>query len=66
MSVQFAAATSTSIPVHVIDQNNLDAWTSQQTPMTQAWVVAKGFNDGLNEEVVVPGSDGGELRALDG
>ena len=25
MSVQFVAATSTSIPVHVVDQNNLDA-----------------------------------------
>ena len=66
MSVQFVAATSTSIPVHVVDQNNLDAWISQQTPMTQAWVVANGFNAGLHQALVVPSSDGGPLMALAG
>ena len=66
MSVQFVAATSTSIPVHVVDQNNLDAWISQQTPMTQAWVAANGFNAGLHQALVVPSSDGSPLMALAG
>ena len=66
MSVQFAAATTNSIPIHVIDQDGLENWTAKQTPMTQTWIASNAFSGGLHQALVVPSPDGSPLMALAG
>lgn len=66
MSVQFAAATTNSIPIHAIDQDDLENWTAKQTPMTQTWVASNAFSGGLHQALVVPSPDGSPLMALAG
>lgn len=66
MSVQFADTTSTSIPVHVIKEQDFKVWVSHQSPMTAAWVNVNGFRGALHQALIVPTEDGKPLMALAG
>ena len=66
MSVKFAAKTTNSIPVHVIDQKDLESWAAKQTPMTQAWIASNDFSGGLHQVLVIPSPDGSPLMAIAG
>ena len=66
MSVQFADATSKSIPVHVIDEQSFASWAAQQQPMTKAWADTNGFRGALYQTLIIPAPDGSPLMALAG
>ncbi len=66
MSLQFASATSDSIPVTVISEHELADWLNQQTAHTQKWVDANGFSGALGQALIVPALDGTPSMALAG
>jgi len=66
MDLSFAAADSPAIPLHVIEQNALDAWLADQPEHIATWVRAAGFTAGLGATLMVPDAKGGLGMALAG
>ncbi|MHA6347451.1 leucyl aminopeptidase family protein [Roseivivax sp. CAU 1761] len=66
MTLTFAAADAVALPLHVIAQDRLGEFLSDQPDRVRAWVEATGFSGGLNSAVAVPGEDGRPALALAG
>lgn len=66
MTPQFADATDSAIPVHVIEEGAQDAWANDRPPRVQAWVTANGFTGALGRHLLIPGDDGAPAAVLAG
>lgn len=66
MTVQFAAATEISVPLHIIDETFFPEWYAAQPASIQAWVKANGFTGALHQALIVPDAEGGIGMALCG
>ena len=66
MSAEFATASDTTLPLHVLSEDALEKWRAEQDASVQAWVEASGFTGGLGQALVVPGAEGKPVMALAG
>ncbi|WP_317056784.1 leucyl aminopeptidase family protein [Roseovarius rhodophyticola] len=66
MPLKFAAENADAIPVHVLEQEDVEAWLADQQKRTQTWVNASGFTGALGQITLVPSSDGAIEMALAG
>ncbi len=66
MSLQFASPNPNAVPLHVIEQDGLDAWLSGQPDRVRAWVAASEFTASLGQTLLVPGETGDVAFALAG
>ena len=49
MSAEFATASDTTLPLHVLSEDALATWRAEQDASVQAWVEASGFTGGLGQ-----------------
>jgi leucyl aminopeptidase len=66
MSAEFATASDTTLPLHVLSEDALEKWRAEQDASVQAWVEASGFTGSLGQALVVPGAEGKPAMALAG
>lgn len=66
MRPSFAAPSDTAVPLHVIEQDQQEAWAADQPEAVRAWVKASGFTGGLGKVLLIPGADGVPVAALAG
>ncbi|MEX0366783.1 MAG: M17 family metallopeptidase [Ruegeria sp.] len=58
MTLSFAAPSDGAIPLHVIEQSELEGWLSDQPDAVRSWVEANGFTGAIGQALLVPGADG--------
>ena len=58
MTPTFADPAAPSLPLHVVPPEGLAAFCAAHDPATAAWLRASGFEAGLAELQLLPGSDG--------
>ena len=66
MPPRFAPDDATTLPIHILPPDRLDAWTESQPPFVKGWVKSTGFKAGLGEVCLLPGAGGGLSGALIG
>ncbi|WP_422031545.1 leucyl aminopeptidase family protein [Roseovarius sp.] len=66
MPFEFAPADAPAIPLHVIGQEDVEAWAGEQPDGVAGWVRAAGFSGALGATLLVPGEDGQIAMALAG
>ena len=66
MSLSFAPDGVDVIALHVIGQDDLDAWLQAQPDLVAAWVRETGFNGALGSSLLIPGTRGQIAMALAG
>lgn len=57
MSLRFANSTSDAIEIHVVSQDDADAWLDTLPPATSAWARASGFKGGIGQALSLPATD---------
>lgn len=62
----FADPSEPALPLHIIEQANLESWLSGQPDPISGWVRAMGFNGSLGQAVAVPDAHGVPSLALAG
>lgn len=58
MRPEFATDDAGSIPITVLEKNQLESWLAAQPKITQSWVNSSGFNASLGSSICIPGEDG--------
>lgn len=58
MAPRFAAASSASVALFLIEQEQLQDWLQTQPATVQTWVKMQGFTGACGQALVVPGEDG--------
>ncbi|SNR33152.1 leucyl aminopeptidase family protein [Puniceibacterium sediminis] len=66
MPFTFAAPDARALPLHVLEPDDLEAWTAQQSDFVRAWIGASSFKAALGTALMIPGPDGTPDRALAG
>ncbi|MGJ8617005.1 MAG: leucyl aminopeptidase family protein [Sulfitobacter sp.] len=66
MSATFAAQTDSAIPLHIIEEDVLEAWLSDQSATTKNAVEAYGFTGQLGQALAVSDNSGKPALALIG
>ncbi|MEM6587567.1 MAG: leucyl aminopeptidase family protein [Pseudomonadota bacterium] len=66
MPPKFSDAKSNAIPLHVIDQEDLDAFLEAQPARVSSWASAAEFNAGLGTHLLIPSEDGALKAVLAG
>ncbi|MEP2718801.1 leucyl aminopeptidase family protein [Pseudophaeobacter sp.] len=66
MAPRFAAASTSAVPLYLIEQDQLQTWLEDQSEPLQAWVAQNGFIAGFGQALLVPGLDGSGPLALAG
>ncbi|KIC40434.1 cytochrome C oxidase subunit II [Ruegeria sp. ANG-R] len=66
MTLSFAPAHDPSLPLHVLEQSDLEDWLADQPSPVRAWVTASSFSGALGQTLLVPGPDGAPEFALAG
>ncbi|WP_120503093.1 leucyl aminopeptidase family protein [Sulfitobacter mediterraneus] len=66
MPPRFASDASSALPLHVIAEDGLDAWLSDQPEAAQTWIAAQGFTGGLGQALTIPAADGTVMMAVAG
>jgi len=66
MSLTFAAAATSSVPLVLLEAERVAGWCSDQPDHVQTWVDAQGFDGALGSVLAVPGQDGRIECALAG
>ena len=66
MTMLFADADHSAIPLHVVAQDALDDWLEHQPAHVKAWVSANDFKASLGQTLVIPAKDGTAEMALAG
>ena len=66
MPLKFAPANEQAIPVHVIEQDALEAWRQKQNDRTGRWIEQSGFTAGLGQSLLVPDGEGSVSMVLAG
>lgn len=64
MPLSFAAAADNPIPLHVLDEDAVVDWLSEQDDATQKWASANGFSGALGQTLICPGPDGIAMAAI--
>ncbi|MEM6758975.1 MAG: leucyl aminopeptidase family protein [Pseudomonadota bacterium] len=62
MPLTFAAATDRAIPLHLVSENDVDAFVTGLPADQAAWAQAMGFTGALGQVLTLPG-DGGQMAA---
>jgi leucyl aminopeptidase len=66
MPPRFVSDTTSALPLHVIAEDGLGAWTADQPDAVQNWIAAQGFTGGLGQALAIPAADGSVMMALAG
>ena len=66
MTLSFAPADASAMPLHVVEGAALDQWLEDQPEAVRAWVNAAGFTGVLGSTLLVPSGTGGVEMALAG
>ncbi|GAB4303208.1 MAG: leucyl aminopeptidase family protein [Roseovarius sp.] len=66
MTPDFAEPDDTTLPLHVVAEDGVEAWAAAQPAPIAAWLRANGFAGKLGTVLPVPGPDGGLAMALAG
>lgn len=66
MAPHFAAASSASVALYLIEQEQLQDWLQSQNTAVRTWVDLHGFTAACGQALVVPGEGGAILCALAG
>ena len=66
MPPRFASDASSALPLHVIAEDGLDAWSAGQPAPVQNWIAAQGFTGGLGQALTIPAADGSVMMAVAG
>lgn len=66
MPPRFASDASSALPLHVIAEDGLDAWSAGQPTPVQNWIAAQGFTGGLGQALTIPAADGSVMMAVAG
>lgn len=62
----FATPSDTTLPLHVLEEDQLASWLPDQTAPVANWVGANGFTGALGQALIVPDADGKPMMALAG
>ena len=65
-NASFCDPSDSTIPLHVIAEDQLESWSAGQSDSARAWIAASGFTGGLGQALALPGDDGGVAMALVG
>lgn len=66
MAPRFAAASSSAVPLFLIEQDQLQDWLDSQPASVQTWVATNGFTAACGQALVVPAANGSANLALAG
>ncbi|KIN63090.1 Leucyl aminopeptidase [Sulfitobacter noctilucicola] len=66
MPQTFADPAAASIPLHVISEEQLENWLSEQPERNRSWLKAQGFTGALGQAVTLPDDEGGIALAAIG
>lgn len=66
MSLRFATVTPDAIDLHILAQDAVEGWLTEQASATAAWVDANSFTGAIGQVLVIPGADGMPAMALAG
>ncbi|WP_299983737.1 M17 family metallopeptidase [uncultured Ruegeria sp.] len=66
MILSFAPASDPSLPLHVLEQSELEDWLENQPDHVRAWVSTDGFSAALGQSLLIPGPNGTPEFALAG
>lgn len=66
MPPEFAPPDASATPLHVIEEEALEAWCDGQPPRVARWVRQAGFTGALGSTLLVPDEEGGRAMALAG
>ncbi|KHA50688.1 leucyl aminopeptidase family protein [Sulfitobacter geojensis] len=66
MPLSFAPYSDTTIPLHVLSEEQLDAWLGTQPEATQNALASQGFTGALGQTASIAGQDGLPLMAVAG
>ncbi|WP_093916625.1 leucyl aminopeptidase family protein [Sulfitobacter marinus] len=66
MPAKFADPKSHAVPLHLVAEDQLDAWLSGQAAPVSKWVEANNFTGALGQALVVPAIDGAAQMAIAG
>ena len=68
MTPRFAdpATAADALPLHLVEEGDVDAWCATQPDPVARWVDANGFTGALGQCVAVPGADGAPIMGVVG
>lgn len=66
MTLSFASPDSSSIDLHIVAQQDLEGWLSDQPDNARTWLAANGFTAALGQVAIIPNSDGAVGYAVAG
>ena len=66
MAPTFSQNRDVAIPLHVIDQSEVETWLTDQSEPVKSWADANGFKASRAQTLLIPGVDGRPIMALAG
>ncbi|MEM8773924.1 MAG: leucyl aminopeptidase family protein [Pseudomonadota bacterium] len=66
MTPTFSVNSESARPLHVIEQDGLEAWLETQSERVSNWVQSTGFSASLGQSLMIPGGDGALDAAIAG
>jgi leucyl aminopeptidase len=66
MTLNFAPADSTALPLHAVREETCADWLSTQTTQLQTWANANGFSGKYGQTLILPDASGAPVLALAG
>ena len=66
MIAEFVEDSADAIPLHVVAEDQLDAWMAEVPEQARAWAKAQGFAGALGQALALPDANGGIAQALIG
>ncbi|MGH1353964.1 MAG: leucyl aminopeptidase family protein [Thalassovita sp.] len=66
MTLTFAKAADTAIPVYLLPSDGVEAWLTGQPARIQSWVKANGFTGALGKTLIIPDEAGALMAVLAG
>ncbi|MCX7558050.1 leucyl aminopeptidase family protein [Sulfitobacter sp. F26204] len=66
MSLTFAPASDTAIPLHVLPEDQVESWLAQQPAATKNQLTGQGFTGALGQAASIAGPDGTPASAVVG
>ncbi len=58
MTLTFAPAQPDAIPLHLVDETQLDTWLDAQDSAVRNWAANTGFTGAIGQTLICPGQDG--------
>lgn len=66
MSLTFAPADSTAVPLVILEADSFPNWLDEQPEATRTWITAQGFTAAIGSALTLPDADGKIAMALAG